>query len=235
MKLGSFLAVLAAVALFAFAAPANAATLSCGATITENTTLDSDVVCTDPAATGVHIAADNITLQLNGHTIRGAEDLAVDSSIGIDSTRPVQGVQIRNGTIEGFDTGVEMTATNTQLLKLNINAPYHGVKLHGSGATTAGPTFCEARYPANDCVYRSVITIAGGYDAVLLEGDNNHLWGNTIRGQISSGDPVVETVGDKPRIVLNRIEACGVVEIDVHGYSTYALVWGNTIMGCGRL
>jgi hypothetical protein len=64
MKRAALLAALT-VALLLFSAPGNAATLTCGDTITQDTTLDADVVCTDPAADGVVIGADNITLRLN--------------------------------------------------------------------------------------------------------------------------------------------------------------------------
>ena len=43
--------------------------MSCGDTITTDTTLDSDLV--DCPTNGIVIGADNVTLDLNGHTIDG--------------------------------------------------------------------------------------------------------------------------------------------------------------------
>jgi hypothetical protein len=123
-----------------------------------------------------------------------------------------------------------MVAANTALVKLNINTMFHGVYLDGGAASTSGPTICEPNYPANDCIWGSVINVSTGYDAVVLDGQNNHLWGNTIRGQVAG--TTVSMGGDKARVVLNRIEACSQVSILLHAYGTYALVWGNTVVGC---
>jgi hypothetical protein len=49
-------------------APAYATHVPCGATITTDTTLDSDLTC---PASGLTIDADGVTLELNGHTITG--------------------------------------------------------------------------------------------------------------------------------------------------------------------
>ena len=68
--LGAFVAVAAtgATALGGGSAPA-ASELSCGDTITADTTLTSDLV--DCPSNGIVIGADDITLDLNGHTVAG--------------------------------------------------------------------------------------------------------------------------------------------------------------------
>ncbi len=49
--------------------PSSASHLACGDTITADTTLDSDL--TGCPSNGIVIGADDITLDLNGHTIAG--------------------------------------------------------------------------------------------------------------------------------------------------------------------
>ena len=57
------------VAVVAGASMAQTGGLSCGDTVTVDTTLDSDLIgC---RSNGLVIGADNITLDLNGHTISG--------------------------------------------------------------------------------------------------------------------------------------------------------------------
>jgi len=83
---------------------ASAAHVSCGETITTDTTLDSDLT---NCAVGVEIDADNITLDLKGHTIEG------DGTGGGDGVRIAgqQGVVVKNGTIKEFGTSVALVET----------------------------------------------------------------------------------------------------------------------------
>lgn len=94
---------LASVGLVAGAGPASAAHVACGQTITVSTTLDSNV---GPCATGLVIGADNVTLDLNGFTIRGTP--ATGEGPGVDVTGRTR-VTVRNGTITDFDAGVAIT------------------------------------------------------------------------------------------------------------------------------
>jgi len=110
----SALALIATVAALG-ATPATSKLLievKCGDTITADTTLDSDL--TGCPNNGVLIGADGVTLDLNGHVIEGdgapfaqcrprreACDFGVLNE-GHD------GVTVRNGSVEGFATGVDI-------------------------------------------------------------------------------------------------------------------------------
>ena len=83
--------------------------LSCGDTITVDTTLDSDLL--DCPNNGIVIGADDITLDLNGHTIDG-DDALVDPcpenefcDVGVANDGH-NGVRIKGGDISGFAFGV---------------------------------------------------------------------------------------------------------------------------------
>jgi parallel beta-helix repeat protein len=95
-------AVLAATILLALA-PANALAthVSCGDTITTDTTLDSDLI--DCPGNGIVIGADNITFDLNGHTIDGTSS----SGDGVANVAHL-GATIEGGTIQGFSVGVRL-------------------------------------------------------------------------------------------------------------------------------
>src|SRR5216117_2676623 len=73
--------------------------VSCGATITTDTKLDSDL--TNCPGDGVVIGADNITLNLDGHTIDGTV-----GGTGIDDSAGRDGVTIENGSVKGFSQGI---------------------------------------------------------------------------------------------------------------------------------
>ena len=92
------------------AGPAFASHVSCGDTITADTTLDSDLVnCPN---NGIVIGADGVTLDLNGHTIDGDGELQEDCpegafcDVGIDNTAGHKGVTIKRGAIRDFDVGI---------------------------------------------------------------------------------------------------------------------------------
>jgi parallel beta-helix repeat protein len=94
-------AVLAFGILLALApASAFATHVSCGETITTDTTLDSDLI--DCPGNGIEIGADNITLDLNGHTIDGT-----GLGDGVANVAYI-GATIQGGTIEGFGVGVRL-------------------------------------------------------------------------------------------------------------------------------
>jgi hypothetical protein len=84
--------------------------VGCGDTITTDTTLDSDLVnCPN---NGIVIGADNITLDLNGHTIDG-DGRRVDScpegedcDVGMLNRTGYNGLTFVGGTIRQFGAGV---------------------------------------------------------------------------------------------------------------------------------
>src|SRR4051794_38144236 len=84
--------------------------VSCGATVTHDTTLSADL--TDCPGDGLVISADNLTLNLNGHTIDGtATQLSScdEHAPGSDGIRlgGHDGLTIENGTVQQFSNGVE--------------------------------------------------------------------------------------------------------------------------------
>ena len=109
-RIGALCAVLTVSALVSGSGPALASQVSCGATITRDMKLTSDLAnCPN---TGIVIGADNITLDLNGHTV-GGDGSPVTScpevgscDLGIDNAAGHARVTIRGGSIGGFEVGV---------------------------------------------------------------------------------------------------------------------------------
>src|ERR687891_365453 len=91
-------------------ARASASHVNCGATITTDATLDSDLVnCPN---NGIIIGADNITLDLNGHTIDG-DSTPVDPcpqeepcDFGVVNLTGHDRLTIVGGTVQQFSVGI---------------------------------------------------------------------------------------------------------------------------------
>jgi parallel beta-helix repeat protein len=108
--LGAFAAVAATGATALGGGPAPAASeLSCGDTITADTTLTSDLV--DCPSNGIVIGADDITLDLDGHTVTGDGEPAKRCArhefcdVGVLNDGH-DGITVRNGSVRGFASGV---------------------------------------------------------------------------------------------------------------------------------
>jgi large repetitive protein len=104
------------------AARALAGPVNCGHTITADTTLDSDLL--DCPNNGIVIGADDITLDLSGHTIGGDGQLVdpcpegefCDAGVLTDGH---DGVTVMNGSVRDFATGVAVGgARNVRLARL---------------------------------------------------------------------------------------------------------------------
>jgi parallel beta-helix repeat protein len=121
-------AVLAIGVLLALASAANAqaAPVTCGQTITHDTTLTVDL--TNCPGDGLVIGADNITLNLNRHTIDGTVTQlpACDGPpFGSDGIRAggYDGLTIENGTVQQFTLGIEGGAEGEGV----ANSDLHGL------------------------------------------------------------------------------------------------------------
>lgn len=194
-------------------APAPAAIVACGETITQDTIVENDIVCSDPTAIGVVIGADDITVRFRGHAITGAGATG-QGSVGItDDGVEHTGVTIRDARIDGFDAGISMTATNTDVKGMVFANVDIGMFLVGDG----------------NYIYRNFMVSAGtiGLDIV---GNDAYLWGNRVTGQPAAG---ISVSGDNPLVVLNNVTGCAALDgITISGYTTFAKLARNTVSGC---
>jgi large repetitive protein len=110
--------------LFAVTAgQALASHVSCGDTITADTTLDRDLV--NCPVNGLVIGADNITLDLRGHTIDGdgalvpEEDCPVGATcdVGVDNNAGHDDVTIKGGSIREFAVAVVVFGTHRDRIR----------------------------------------------------------------------------------------------------------------------
>lgn len=169
---------LAALTLAAVAPTAEARIVACGEVITENTVLSNDLDCATDAYALV-IGADNVTLDLNGHTVTARPDQG-PSTNGLLSDGN-DGIVIRNGTVVGtggLGAGVIVFGSDNRISNVTTGG-YLSLRVNGS----------------RNVVANSAIN---GYGA-LLEGDQLLLRDS----ELPTGPGGSSLSGGRQRIVRN--------------------------------
>ncbi|MBV8236577.1 MAG: hypothetical protein JO075_12815, partial [Acidimicrobiia bacterium] len=77
--------------------PRSPVAVSCGETISSSIVVGNDLTCA--SGNGLAVAADGITVNLNGHTLAGNP-----GGLGVHNS--YRGVTIENGTVTGWGTGI---------------------------------------------------------------------------------------------------------------------------------
>jgi|SRR5580765_8588255 len=104
--------------------------VSCGATITVDTTLTNDLKC---SGDGLFVSADEVTLDLNGHTVRG-------SGTGSGVTITGAGVTLKNGSAKGFEDGIRVAFPGDHATLTGVTANVNGTGLMVFAANDATVT-----------------------------------------------------------------------------------------------
>ena len=158
-RLGAAAAV--ALTLLLLPAAAEARTVSCGEVITEDTRVDNDLDCSYPGSL-LQIAADGVTLDLNGHTLSNRHPRGG----GVRSLNHDR-VTVRNGTIvvAFLSGGLSLTGSHNRVVDLVARA-YVPIGIGGS----------------HNVVTRSV---AQGFGGISVRGDRNSVTHNSSTGTFS--------------------------------------------------
>ncbi|MHA7631602.1 right-handed parallel beta-helix repeat-containing protein [Corallococcus sp. M7] len=93
------------------------ATVRCGDTLTEHTRLTRDLNCPSSAPFALQVAGEGVVLDLGGYTVRRTGPANIDSQ-GIVVAN---GRMVRNGTIQGFGSGIT-TTSGAPVLNLRLHA-----------------------------------------------------------------------------------------------------------------
>lgn len=167
---------------------AGAAHVACGQTLTTSTTFDADV---GPCDEGITIGADNIVVDLAGHTLSGPSRPELDQP-GIDTNRR-RGVVIRNGTVTAFAAGVVLrggsghTVTD-MVVRDNLGSPSSDGD-YGDGI---------ALFDSNDNrITRNRVIHNGTYNGIgLVNANRNRIEHNLI---LDNNVPLLDRVTHEPR------------------------------------
>ncbi len=219
--------------------PAQAAHVGCGAVITSNTVLDSDI---GPCQSGaLRITASNITLNLNGHRVFGRP--GPGDGTGILLFR-VDNVTVTNGRVTDFDMGVAIEGGAANTVR-NITARDN----IGSNTTNGGDGIAvlssrNNRILNNRTINNGALSGIGLYTNVDLAhprstsgvSSGNLIQGNQVRDNIASrfGD-VTTTDNDgirvEPNSTNNRIIGNDVVGNGLDGIVLFVGSNNNVIRG----
>jgi parallel beta-helix repeat protein len=227
------LAAAAALAVFAFAgltaAQAVASHVHCGDVITQDTTLDSDLIgCHGP---GLEIAANNVTLDLAGHTIESDGQTNFANGHGVISINR-HGVTVENGVVKNF------TVSQVELVNVT-DSTVQELQLTGDALTTSGVRV--GGVSQRNAVLHNTITSASA--ATIIEGrgvavnqfsapspqpEQNTIAQNTIRGY---GRGILIRSSRGNLITGNDIRQGGFTGVQLDAGADGNLVHQNTMAG----
>jgi parallel beta-helix repeat protein len=187
--------------------PARAAHLSCGAVITSNTVLDSDI---GPCSSGgLRVTASDITIDLNGHRVFGRP--SPGDGTGILLFR-VSNVTVRNGTVSNFDMGVAIEGGAANTVRGITARDNIGSNTTNGGDGIAVLSSRANRILNNRTINNGALSGIGLYSDVDLAhprstsgvSSNNLIQGNQVHNNIASrfGD-VTTTDNDGIRVEPN--------------------------------
>lgn len=189
-------------------ADAAQAAVACATVITTSTKLSADV---GPCpGKGIIIAASNITVDLNGHTVSGnsrARGSGLDQ--GGVVLRRVRGVTLTNGTVRGFDAGVVINGggdNTVTKVKAVDNVNYRVI----TGRNAVPPTNPDPGLPCDlgdgitvvgssgNTLRNNTVVANGPYSGVSLVGrsernvvSDNKVWDNDLLNRPPRGDRTV--------------------------------------------
>ena len=189
--------------------------LACGATISTNTTLNHDLVnCPD---NGLVVGADNITLDLNGHTIDGDGVLSdcppenVDMcDLGVNNTAGHHGITVRGGSISDFTHGVLDEGSHNVMRGLSVSNSFGsgiallnaqndrvtGSFLHDNGLTQDAQGIVVA-FGSGNQFDANLASNNGDAGIATFASNDNRVTGNSVVGNRFAGVVMGEGTGNQ--------------------------------------
>jgi parallel beta-helix repeat protein len=212
--------------------------VTCGDTVVANIALDTDLI--DCPRDGLIVGADNITIDLNGHTIDGPG--TTDSSWdGIDNGAGHDGVTIVNGTLQDFGgDGIYLDggARGNRLANLVLSDNGIGVEVIRSADNTVEALAIVGNHSFGIIVNSSfqteistsTLANADAENEVLMVGATNTLIErNHISGATSAG--IQSLSGRRDQIRKNVLAGDGTSAVGVFMDSAETLIAKNDISG----
>lgn len=188
-------------------------TLVCGQEITEDTTLDGDLVC--PSGPALIVTANNVTLDLNGFSISG-DPSSPGGGPGI-LLRSVTGVTVRKGTVQHFGAGVAINGgSGNKVLNMTVQdnvGPADGDYGDGIVLTESSENLIQGNTVRRNGPFSGISLVGASQRNQILENsvmDNNMLQaGNPGAGRQTMGIRVEGPAANDNKIVGNMVHASG--------------------------
>lgn len=200
------------------------AAVECGQVITASLTLDHNLNCT---GNGIIVNASNVVLDLGGHTITGPAP--TDTGVGprgIIASGGRTGITIRNGTVRGFESGVDVHpgANGAVVSGLLLDANGLGIRVITgvSGVRATGNTisntmrFSAMQLGGDGHRVEGNVMRNGAFAGVFLSGNNGIITGNVFQ-EMGGNAVLIASFPSNPGPFLNN------------------QITGNLMTGSGRL
>lgn len=241
MKRVATLMASAVLLVMGLAAPASAADVACGDTITTSIVLTHDLV--DCAADGLKVGVSGITIDLGGYTIDGDDDTGTSDGAGVRINPFVTGVTVTNGTITGFSQGVQLDFLASGNLVTTITAV---ANVRGIDAANAGGNTIEQNTVVNNALDGIRINgffsdnnivrqnhVSGNVFNITVSdlADGNMVSQNTVAGGAFGVAVFVDAVNNV--VSQNTVSGAALVAIQIEVRSNGATVERNTVSGSG--
>ena len=204
--------------------------LRCGATITTDTKLFSDLV--NCPSNGLVIGADNVTLDLNGHTVDG-DGMPLEPcpegdtcDVGVDNLAGYDGLTIVGGTVRQFGVGVFVAggAADNRLHRLAVadNTDFGIIAVESTDSEiahtsmsdngTSGLMLVDSR---NALVAQNTVSGSHGFGIFLAGADDSRIQHNRLDGN----DHGIAAFEGSSRNILrhNAVSHSGASAIDIGG------------------
>ena len=159
--------------------------VACGAVITADVTLSSDLYC--PGSDGLSIQAANVTIDLAGHTISGN-----GSGVGIFVAQG--GVTVRDGTISNFVTGIDepsfigddllvdgMTISHNLGDGIFTDQNHRHNRVLNSSIFSNGLNGIEASFADDEAVYQNDHIYLNAENGIYVDEGTSSFIGNDVR------------------------------------------------------
>jgi parallel beta-helix repeat protein len=210
-------------------APASAEHVQCGDTITQSTTLDSDLVCPGDA---LRIGADDVTLDLAGHEIRGPG--TASGAVAVHN-QGFNDMTVTNGRITDYSTAVRAKdSTRGHISDLTLNTVVVSLQRADGyvvwrNVLSAGSIFLQ---DADSNLVRNNRLDEGRIQ--IIQGQHNVLDRNRVSVPTTSATFAISIVGAHHTVVSrNKVQGGGFSGIEVFASSTNTVVERNVVSGAG--
>ena len=138
--------------------------------------------------TAIEIAANHITLNLNGFRLKGD-----GTGQGVtDNGASLSGIAVSNGTITNFDDGINLRSSENNMVSKvrTINNFGHGMKI-GVNSTVSGNASIGNGKNGFDILGDSIVTDnvakGNGFNGIFSDGEGNTVTGNTASSNHGRG------------------------------------------------
>jgi hypothetical protein len=205
-------ACLAVATVLVVAAPANAAQIHCGSTITKSTKLTHDV--TGCPGVGLRIGADGITLDLDGHTVAAAAKRNPKAHGILNEGH--DRVTIRGGVVRGFGAyGVRLSHADRNVVTgMEMDANFTGIGLFESDrGLVSGNVMTGSRFVGTN--------LTGGARNRVV---HNEIGDSAGPGVFVHSSP--DESGKRHRVAANELDGNG---IEIHPGPVRTRVVGNSV------